>query len=202
VIFDCDGVIVDSRTANEHLYNQFLAHFHKDPLSEEQLDYVHCHTLQESLEYLLGDEKLIEEAQQLWQEMDYQPLIDLLTLEPGLLECLEQISQCYKTAIATSRTRTMKQLLQKFRLDQYFDLVVTSLDVSDPKPHPESLFKILSFFKLTSREACYIGDSDVDRKTSQGAGVLFIAYRNEHLDADHYISHFDQLIPLLEQYGQ
>jgi HAD superfamily hydrolase (TIGR01549 family) len=151
---------------------------------------------------LLGDEKLIEEAQKLWQMMDYQPLIDLLTLEPGLLECLEHISQGYKTAIATSRTRTMKQLLEKFRLDPYFDLVVTSLDVNDPKPHPESLNKILAFFELTSREACYIGDSHVDSKTSRGAGVLFIAYRNEELEADHYISHFDELIPILEQYGQ
>jgi phosphoglycolate phosphatase-like HAD superfamily hydrolase len=202
VIFDCDGVIVDSRRANEYLYNEFLKHFHKEPLTEEQLDYVHCHTLHESLQYLLGDERLIEKAQRLWQKMDYQPLIELLTLEPGLLECLEHISQRYKTAIATSRTHTMKQLLQEFGLNQYFDLVVTSLDVSDPKPHPESLHKILSCFKITSWEACYIGDSDVDRQTSKGAGVLFIAYRNEELEADHYISHFDELVPLLEQYRQ
>lgn len=200
VIFDCDGVIVDSRTANAHLYNQFLKHFNKQPLTEKQLDYVHCHTLQESLEYLFRDPKLIKEAERFWQKMDYQPLIDLLTLEPGLLECLEQLSQRYKTAIATSRTRTMKQLLQRFGLDPYFDLVVTSLDVCNPKPHPESLNKILSFFNITPQEACYIGDSDVDRKTSQSAGILFIAYRNEELEADHHLAHFSELLPLLEQY--
>ena len=202
VIFDCDGVIVDSRKANAHLYNQFLSHFNKGILSEEQIDYVHCHTLQESLEYLLVDERLIEEAKRLWQEMDYQPLIDLLTLEPGLLECLEKLTLRYRTAIATSRTRTMKQLLQRFGLDPYFDMVVTSLDVRHPKPHPESLNKILLSFEITPQAACYIGDSDVDRETSQRAGVLFIAYRNEQLEADHYISHFHELIPLLEQHGQ
>jgi len=185
VIFDCDGVIVDSRKANAHLYNQFLSHFNKGILSEEQIDYVHCHTLQESLEYLL-----------------VEPLIDLLTLEPGLLECLEKLTLRYRTAIATSRTRTMKQLLQRFGLDPYFDMVVTSLDVRHPKPHPESLNKILLSFEITPQAACYIGDSDVDRETSQRAGVLFIAYRNEQLEADHYISHFHELIPLLEQHGQ
>ena len=201
VIFDCDGVIVDSRKANAHLYNQFLSHFNKGTLSEEQIDYVHCHTLQESLEYLLGDARLIAQAKQLWQEIDYAPLIDLLTLEPGLIECLEKLTVRYRTAIATSRTRTMKQLLQRFGLDPYFDMVVTSLDVRHPKPHPESLNKILLSFEINPEAACYIGDSDVDRETSQRAGVLFIAYRNENLQADHYISHFRELIPLLEQYG-
>ncbi|MEJ2366668.1 MAG: HAD-IA family hydrolase, partial [Deltaproteobacteria bacterium] len=174
----------------------------KGTLSEEQIDYVHCHTLQESLEYLLGDAGLIAQAKQLWQEMDYAPLIDLLTLEPGLIECLEELTLRYRTAIATSRTRTMKQLLQRFGLDPYFDMVVTSLDVRHPKPHPESLHKILLSFEINPEAACYIGDSDVDRETSQRAGVLFIAYRNENLQADHNISHFHELIPLLEQYGQ
>jgi phosphoglycolate phosphatase len=201
VIFDCDGVIGDSRKANAHLYNHFLSHFNKGTLSEEQIDYVHCHTLEESLEYLLVDARLIEEAKQLWQDIDYAPLIDLLTLEPGLIDCLEELTLRYRTAIATSRTRTMKQLLQRFGLDPYFDMVVTSLDVRHPKPHPESLNKILLSFEIKPEAACYIGDSDVDRETSRRAGVPFIAYRNENLQADHYISHFRELIPLLEQYG-
>jgi len=202
VIFDCDGVIVDSRQANAYLYNQFLSHFNKGALSEEQIDYVHCHTLQESLKYLLVDDRLIEEAKGLWQKMDYEPLLDLLTLEPGLVECLEKLTLRYKTAIATSRTRTMKQLLRKFELGRYFNMVVTSLDVRHPKPHPESLYKILLSFEISPEAACYIGDSEVDRETSQRAGVHFIAYRNEQLTADHYISHFNELIPLLEQCEQ
>ena len=200
VIFDCDGVILDSRTANAHLYNQFLLHFNKELLTEEQLDYVHCHTLQESLEYLLRDEKLIQEAKCLWDEMDYEPLIDLLTLQPGLLACLKQLRSQYRIAIATSRTRTMNQVMDKFGLNTYFELVVTSLDVLHPKPHPECLNKILFHFHLTPQEACYIGDSDVDRETSERAGVLFIAYRNEELKAAYHISNFEELIPLLEQY--
>ena len=33
-----DGAILDSRTANAHLYNQFLLHFNKGSLTEEQID--------------------------------------------------------------------------------------------------------------------------------------------------------------------
>ena len=202
VIFDCDGVIVDSRAANASLYNQFLSHFNKEPLNEDQLNYVHCHTLQESLKFLLGDDSLIREAERVWQEMDYEPLIALLTLQPGLMECLELLRRHYKTAIATSRTRTMGQLLERFGLNPYFDLVVTSLDVRHPKPHPESVNKILSYLDITPDEACYLGDSDVDRETSERAGVLFIAYCNEELKAAHHVSHFDELIPILKKYSR
>ena len=89
--------------------------------------------------------------------------------------------------------------MERFKLNPHFDLVVTSLDVLQPKPHPESLHKILSFFNIRPQEACFIGDSDVDRETSQRAGVLFIAYRNDNIKADYHLSHFSLLLPLLRQ---
>jgi len=93
----------------------------------------------------------------------------------------------------------MGGLLRRFGLERYFDLVVTSLDVRKPKPDPEAIQKILSLFGLNSREACYIGDSAVDEETARRAGVLFIAYRNEDLRADHHLGDFAALIPLLER---
>ncbi|NIR95114.1 MAG: hypothetical protein GWO08_16070 [Gammaproteobacteria bacterium] len=41
----------------------------------------------------------------------------------------------------------------------------------------------------------------MDLETSQRAGVLFIAYRNEVLEADHHLGDFAALIPLLGQLG-
>jgi HAD superfamily hydrolase (TIGR01509 family) len=199
VIFDCDGVILDSQAANASLYNQFLSHFNRGPLTDEQFNYVHSHTLDDSLRFLLKDDTLVNKAKLLWQKMDYEPLIELLSLQPGLLACLEELSRSYRTAIATSRTRTMGEVMERFKLNPYFDLVVTSLDVLQPKPHPESLYKILSFFNIRPQEACFIGDSDVDRETSQRAGVLFIAYRNDKIKANYHLSHFSLLIPLLKQ---
>ena len=93
----------------------------------------------------------------------------------------------------------MADLMGRLGLNPYFELVVTSLDVRYPKPHPESLTKIISFFDITPQEACYIGDSDVDREASQRAGVLFIAYRNENLETEYHLDHFSGLMPLLEQ---
>jgi HAD superfamily hydrolase (TIGR01509 family) len=158
---------------------------------------VHCHTVHESLALLFSDDGLFEEADRFWQQMDYEPFTSLLSLQPGLIECLEALRPQYRTAIATSRTRTLEPVLRRFGLNGYFDMVVTSNDVRNPKPHPESLQKILSFFNLTPLEACYIGDSGVDREASQRAGVLFFAFGNEGLEAAYRLNHFAELIPLL-----
>jgi len=199
VIFDCDGVLVDSRAANAAFYNQILAHFNKEPLTEAQLTYVHSQTVYASLAYLFQGDDRLPEAERFWRTMDYGPINKMLTLQPGLIECLKDLHARFKTAIATNRTTTMGGLLRRFGLERYFDLVVTSLDVRNPKPHPEAIQKILSFFGLNNREACYIGDSVVDEETARRAGVLFIAYRNEDLRADHHLSNFAELISLLDR---
>jgi len=199
VIFDCDGVLVESRAANAAFYNQILAHFNKEPLTDAQLTYVHARTVYESLAYLFQGDSRLPEAERFWRTMDYGPINRLLTLQPGLIECLAGLHDRFKTAVATNRTTTMTGLLRRLGLERHFDLVVTSLDVRQPKPHPEAVHKILAFFGVTNRQACYVGDSTVDQETAARAEVRFIAYRNENLRADHHLSHFSELIPLLER---
>ena len=42
-------------------------------------------------------------------------------------------------------------------------MVVSALDVRNPKPHAEPLEKVLRAFGLHPGEAAYVGDSSVDR---------------------------------------
>jgi HAD superfamily hydrolase (TIGR01509 family) len=197
VIFDCDGVLVESRAANAAFYNQILAHFNKALLTDTQLTYVHARTVYESLAYLFQGDSRLPDVEHYWRTMDYGPINRMLTLQPGLVECLAELRGRFKTAIATNRTTTMTGLLRRFDLERHFDLVVTSLDVRQPKPHPEAIHKILAFFGVKNGQACYVGDSTVDEETARRAEVRFIAYRNENLRADHHLAHFSELIPLL-----
>jgi phosphoglycolate phosphatase len=67
--------------------------------------------------------------------------------------------------------------------------VVTALpkDVKNPKPHPESVEKILKKLNVNGERVLYVGDSDVDWKTARSSGVRFIAYKNPDLEADAFI---------------
>jgi HAD superfamily hydrolase (TIGR01509 family) len=84
--------------------------------------------------------------------------------------------------------------MERFDLWPYFEMVVTALDVKNPKPHPESIEKIIEAFKLKREEAVFVGDSDVDQQTAESSGIKFIAYKNKEIANDLYIeNHLDLL---------
>ena len=79
----------------------------------------------------------------------------------------------------------------------FFDMVVSSLDVKHPKPHPESLLKILRFFEIEPDEAVYIGDSIVDVDAARAAGVHFIGYGDADLKANVQVRNMKELEKVL-----
>lgn len=198
VAFDCDGVLFDTAQANRFYYSHILQHFGRPALTEEQFRFVHMHTVHESMAYLLPDENTLEAAHDFRKTMDYRKYLSYLKVEPQLVALLEKLRPRIKTAIATNRTDTMEQLLAEFDLDGHFDLVVTSSDVKQPKPHPEALLKILEYFGLASHQVIYIGDSQVDELAARAAKMPLVAYRNRELAAEYYIDSLGELEELLE----
>jgi phosphoglycolate phosphatase-like HAD superfamily hydrolase len=73
-------------------------------------------------------------------------------------------------------------------------MVVTALDVKNPKPHPESVEKIIEAFQLKKEETIFIGDSEIDQQAAKSSGVRFVAYKNKAIANDLYIEdHLDLL---------
>ena len=198
VIFDCDGVMFDSRQANIEYYNHLLAYFNQPLMTEEMITHVHMNTAKESIQHIFQDAPhLVEAALEFAKQVDYTPFVQYMTIEPGLKELLQALRPDYGLAVATNRSTTIGKVLESNGLDKAFDIVVSSLDVVHPKPHPESLFKILDFFKIESKEAYYVGDSLIDYQTAIGAGVIFIAYKNTDLKADYHADLMENVLEIL-----
>ncbi|MBW1729740.1 MAG: HAD family hydrolase [Deltaproteobacteria bacterium] len=186
VIFDCDGVMFDSKKANISYYNHLLKRFGLPPMNETQIEYVHMHTADESVAHLFKGTPYLKEAQDYRQEMDYMPFVREMVMEPGLKEVLSILKANFRLAVATNRSNTIEKVLEIHGISHFFDMVVSSLDVTKPKPHPEAIQKILQQFALAPQEAVYVGDSAVDQQTAEAAGVIFIAYGNKKLKADYH----------------
>ena len=196
VAFDCDGVMFDTIELNKSYYNHLLSRFSQPLMTESQIRFVHMHTVDESMAYLF-DEQLLQEVQAFRKSMDYMPFLKYMQIEPYLKPLLQRLRPHYKTAIATNRTDTMDFVLANYDLTALFDLVVTTKDVINPKPHPEPLNKILQHFNCTPDEAIYIGDSEVDQIAALASGVRFIAYNNRSLQADYHIKALDEVKTIL-----
>ncbi len=199
VIYDCDGVLFDSLDANRWFYSSLCEALGRLPLTEEELQYAHTHTLHEAIHHLFRDDPESEEtALGVFSRMDPGESMSRMILEPYLIPALEALkAKGILRAISTSRTTNMEILLSKFSLEPLFDLVVTARDVTNPKPHPESIEKILRAFALRNEEVLFVGDSETDGTAARSAGVKFIAYRNPGILADGYIEDHRELLQFL-----
>lgn len=198
LVFDCDGVLFDSREANRAYYEEICRALGRPPLTQEELHYVHMHTAEESVRYLFRElpEKL-EAALAYQKNLPYEKFLPYMRMEPGLKEFLEWARKRFLLAISTNRTTTMGRLLEIYGLEKYFDLVMTALKSPRPKPHPQALTVILEHFRVSPRETLYIGDSEVDLRLCRSVGVPLVAYRNPQLPADFHVSSYPELRALL-----
>ena len=182
VIFDCDGVMFDSRQANTRFYNHLLEHFGLPPMNGSQEVFVHMHTADDCVRHIFEGTPHTEAAQEYRMNLDYTPFIHDMVIEPGLKDLLSDLKRTMRLAVATNRSNTLTTVLEVFELMDFFDMVVSSLDVTRPKPHPESIHKILECFNIAPGQAIYVGDSLVDLQTAKASGVNFVGYRNKALD--------------------
>jgi phosphoglycolate phosphatase len=190
IAFDCDGVLFDSRQANTAYYNAILRQFGRPPLAPGAVDFVHSHTVGKSLKFLFSESGDFEAALQFARSLDYSAFMPMMLVAPHLREFLAFLRPEFYTAVATNRTTTARKVFRYHGLEGSFDLVVSAQDVSRPKPHPESFWRILAHFGLKPGEALFIGDSRVDEEFARNAGVALVAYRNPELAADYHLQSF------------
>ncbi len=196
VIYDCDGVLFDSFEANQKLYNDLCSMVGRSPLKEEEIEYAHSHTVFEAIHYIFGEDGFMEQkAFELIKKVDLRNYVSLLKMEPHLRQTLSLLKAGgIKRAINTNRTTSMKYIMEDFNLWPFFNMVVTALDVKNPKPHPESIEKILQTLNVNKNEAIFVGDSEVDQKTAFSSGVRFVSYKNREIGNDFFIEdHLDLL---------
>jgi len=202
VIFDCDGVLFDSREANRAYYNRLLEQFGRPPMDEDEVDFVHIHHVTESVAHIFRHyPQISQEAVDRYRtELEYTPFLKHMIMEPDLMDFLRIIKPRYHTAISTNRTTTMPMILDIFQLRPWFEQVVTALDAPRPKPAPDGLHMILKNFGVHVEEAIYIGDSEVDREHTSSLGMELIAFKNPTLKAEYHVDSFmaiTQLDPFL-----
>jgi HAD superfamily hydrolase (TIGR01509 family) len=198
VVFDCDGVIFDSKEANISFYKNVIEIFGRHPMTDDEMRYIHISTMEEAIKRLFPGDARIKDIIAYCEKIDLSPYMEMTRIEPGLKEILAKIKTFYRTAIATNRGKDIHLSLRRFEIENAFDMVVSAMDVSNPKPDPEALNLIMKRFGCIPSEVIFIGDSEVDWETSVRAGVFFIAFKNKKIQAHYYIDNLSELLEYLK----
>jgi phosphoglycolate phosphatase-like HAD superfamily hydrolase len=198
IIFDCDGVLVDSRDANRMYYNLIREGIGMLPITPEEEDYVHMHAVTECLDRIIPAERR-EEAEVVRKNLHYDDIFPYIFLEDGLVELLTTLEGLgVRMAVHTNRTNTVERLLAHFEIERFFAPVISAGSLKRPKPDPEGVHRILADWKLPRETVAYIGDSALDERSAAAAGVPFWAYKNPGLAAVMYLPDFASLHACLE----
>jgi len=202
IIFDVDGVLVDSKNANVAFFQTLLKKAGYTAISREEVaSYFHL-PMWQVIEKLINSTDQ-EEIRRIWEMGHDASLRDNSLLEfPDQLEnVLEKLHKEYKLAIVTSRIKAgMEALFGSREIRHLFDVVVTFEDYTNPKPHPEPLDTALKKLGVNSSEAIYIGDSPTDIEAAKAVGMrsIFLSHEN-HPNAVATIKEFKELLNALEK---
>jgi phosphoglycolate phosphatase len=198
IVFDCDGVMFDSKKANCMYYNHLLAHFGLALMSESEEDYVHMNNVADSVQHIFRHYTLptLEDVQAFRQLCEYTPFLQYMEIEADLVEFLEITSKHYHLAISTNRTNTMIPLLKSYNLEDYFGKVVTAATAKRPKPAPDGLLEILAHYNCEPEETIFIGDSVLDEEHAKSCKVPLVAFKSPNLQAAYHVNSFLELLRL------
>ena len=182
IIFDCDGVVIDSREANITYYNYLREYIGLPKLTREQEDFVQAATVHQAMDAIFPkplQPLLRDAAGKISYIRDIMPHIGCY---PGLHEVLDFCrGQNIRLAMNTNRTDGMDTLLENCRLQGYFNPIVLASDVSRPKPSPEGALRILRQWDYKPDSVLFIGDSFTDKGAAEGASIPFLSFQTDGL---------------------
>lgn len=186
IIFDMDGVLVNS----EPLYHEFEFKFFRNlgaDVTEEYFDkYVGCslvHTINGICEDYNIDvipKESIFDTFSKGTELIYSENPKLKLCE-GVIDWLEYFkSNNYPMVVASSTYKHKVNLcLERFNLKHYFKNFTGGDEVKNSKPDPEIILKSCADLNLKSSECLVIEDSEQGLKAAKSAGCFALGYLNK-----------------------
>lgn len=183
IVFDMDGVLVDVKASYRETIRHTVHAFTGQWVSHEKIqDYKNAGgwnndwALSQKICADLGTEVAYETVIErfngffLGQNNDGLILREQWIAQPGLLE---RLSERFGLAIFTGRLGWEAQLtLDRFAKNLTFAPLMGADAVTEQKPHPEGLLKIMAAHP--GQEFWYVGDTVDDARSAQGAKVPFI----------------------------
>jgi HAD superfamily hydrolase (TIGR01509 family) len=163
IIFDLDGVLVDTKEIHYDSLNESLGENYKINWNEHLSKYDGLKTNQK-LDLLSNEKGLPTDTHKnIWETKQKITLEKLCELKQSkqLIQTLSKLNNLgYKIACCSNSIRkTVLMVLSKLGIIEYFDYIVSNEDVKNSKPHPEMYWKTISQMGLLPEETLIIEDS-------------------------------------------
>ena len=129
------------------------------------------YTINEPTEKIL--EQQIKDKVKVVRELDIQPI-------EGIKELIKNLSDKHiPIAVASSSPRALiEEILNKFAIYDYFDVVISGEEVNKGKPAPDIYLKAAKLMKVNPKECVVLEDTKHGVIAAKEAGMKCIGYIN------------------------
>jgi pyrophosphatase PpaX len=208
ILFDFDGTVMDTNTV---IINSWQHTFRTLTGAERPVDDIIAtfgEVLYDTMAKFFPDVP-VSEAVEIYRSYHRDNFGPMISVFPGVRELIEELKARGCTlAVVTSRLpSTTMEGLEKYRLSDYFDLVVTCEDCKKFKPDPEPVLIALEKLGKKPEEALMVGDTLHDIRCARAAGVksALVGWavavseeeRNGACGPDYFIEKADDLLKIL-----
>ena len=182
IIFDFDGVLVDSHPAHKLAWRKLLQELGQH-IAEDDLAIVsEGLKKKEILRHFLGDLSG-EQIQRYGERKDelFQASISSVRIVAGVNSLLHEASRAgIKMAVASSASRSRVMLMMReLRLLQFFDEVVAAEDVLSGKPDPEVFLRAASLLRIHRASILACEDAIYGVQAAKAAGMKCLGIASE-----------------------
>ncbi len=177
ILFDFDGTLMDTNDVIlkswQYTFEQLCGH----RTDEKTLLATFGEPLKMTMHHFFGgSEEDVERNVEIYRSYQKEYFLDLIRLFPGVYEMLQEVQRAgFKTGLVTSRLKaTTYQGVERFGIEDFFDLIITADDVTKHKPHPEPVLTALERLGAKPDNAVMIGDTKQDILCAKNAGVASV----------------------------
>ena len=205
VIFDMDGVIVDTEPVHRYAYFQHFSELNIDVSEELFTSFTGNSTRNvfqrvNTIFNLNADvEELILRKRTIFNDaFDHKEDLELLEGVENLIKNLHENGVELILASSASKV-TIDRVFRRFGLHPYFSNIVSGEDFPKSKPHP-AIFEFAASLSKAPKENCIvIEDSTNGVLAAKAAGIYCVGYNSIHSKlqdlskADKIVNHFNEL---------
>jgi HAD superfamily hydrolase (TIGR01509 family) len=183
VIFDLDGVLIDSKDLHYQALNLALYNINPEwmiPYKEHVERYNGNPT---TVKLKLLSEKYLELTEPIRDKIDKdkqeitKSLLQKIKKDEELVDVFSDlIDNNYVIAVASNSVReTVNVILKNLGVFSYVSLILSNEDVQDPKPSPEIYIRCMQNFNTLPNKTVIFEDSEIGKQAAKQSGAKLVA---------------------------
>ncbi len=205
VLFDMDGVIVDTEPLHHKAYHGMFDSVNIDVSEEHYQTFTGqstinvCKHLCEHFSIPKKPEELVQIKRHIFKDLFVND--SGLQMLDGVYELIKEYHDNGLTLVLASSAsmQTINSVFNRFELDQYFKGKLSGADLKASKPHPEIFIKAAQTAGFNKENCIVIEDSTNGIQAANFAGIYCVGFKSPHSKNQDYskankvISHFSEI---------